>query len=131
MQSLRFVTPANRFYSGGGGLCSTATDYLAFCQMLLNNGKYGDQRILKPATVREMTTDQLKRIPHRSPGFKFGLGFAVDASGAYGWGGTAGTKFSIDPRNKLIVLYMVQINPTGKFDYGDEIKRLVYAAMKR
>ena len=38
MQSLRFVTPANRFYSGGGGLCSTATDYLAFCQMLLNNG---------------------------------------------------------------------------------------------
>ena len=99
--------------------------------MLLNGGTYGEHRILKPASIQEMTIDQLRGIPERSPGFKFGLGFAIDNIGAYGWGGAAGTKFSIDPRNKLIFIYMVQINPTGKFDFSSEMKKLTYAAMKR
>jgi len=42
----------------------------------------------------------------------------------------AGTRFWIDPENKLITIYMVQINPTGQFDFSGEMKRLVYAAME-
>ena len=63
LQSLRFVTPANRFYSGGGGLCSTSADYLKFCQMLLNGGKLGEHRILKKSSVQQMTKNQLRSIP--------------------------------------------------------------------
>ncbi|MHC4179257.1 MAG: serine hydrolase domain-containing protein, partial [Planctomycetota bacterium] len=48
MRSRRFVDSSNQFYSGGGGLCSTTSDYLAFCRMLLNEGKLGGTRILRP-----------------------------------------------------------------------------------
>ncbi len=128
LQSYRFVTASNRFYSGGGGLCSTAADYLTFCRMLLGDGQLGDVRILKAKTVRTMRSDQLGEI--NSGGFQFGLGFRIDPNGTYGWGGAAGTRFWIDPKNNLITIYMVQINPTGGFDYGGEMKRLVYAAME-
>ncbi len=131
IKSFRFVTPSNRFYSGGGGLCSTTADYLAFCQMLINDGKLGEHRVLRKSSVRDMTKNQLHGIPQTSRSFQFGLGFAIDARGAYGWGGAAGTKFSIDPRNNLIIIYMVQINPTGKFAYAGEMKQIVYSAMRR
>jgi CubicO group peptidase (beta-lactamase class C family) len=129
-QSYRFVTPSNRFYSGGGGLCSTVRDYLAFCQMLLGEGKSGDVRLLKPETVRSMHTNQLGDAAGRSAGFQFGLGFSIDGQGHYSWGGAAGTRFWIDPKNKLITIYMTQIKPTGKFSYGGQMKKLVYDAIK-
>lgn len=130
LRSRRFVNPANRFYSGGGGLCSTAADYLAFCQMLLNEGALGDVRILRPETVRLMHSNQLEDGIQHAPGFQFGLGFRIDHRGIYGWGGAAGTRFWIDPKNRLITIYMVQINPTGPFDYSREMKNLVYAALR-
>jgi len=130
LQSYRFVNSSNRFYSGGGGLCSTAPDYLAFCRMLLGEGKLGDVRILRPETVRSMHTNQLTDVAERSRAFQFGLGFRIDRDGTYSWGGAAGTRFWIDPKNKLITIYMVQINPTGPFDFSGEMKRLVYAAME-
>jgi len=128
IQSYRFVNSSNRFYSGGGGLCSTASDYLAFCRMLLGNGKLGNVRILRPETVRSMQTNQLRDVAQQSPGFQFGLGFRIDRNGTYSWGGAAGTRFWIDPKNKLITVYMVQINPTGQFDFSGEMKRIVYAS---
>jgi len=131
LRSRRFVDPANRFYSGGGGLCSTTRDYLRFCRMLLGEGQLDGRRILQPETVRMMHSNQLPDRVRRSGGFQFGLGFAIDRDGVYRWGGAAGTRFWIDPKNRLITIYMVQINPTGKFDFGGEMKRLVYAAMKR
>ncbi len=130
LQSFRFVTPTNRFYSGGGGLCSTTGDYLTFCQMLLNGGRLGKHRILKTSSVKEMTRNQLRTIPGVARGFKFGLGFSINARGAYGWGGAAGTKFSIDPRNDLIIIYMVQINPTGQFNYAGEMNQIIYSAIE-
>ena len=130
MSSRRFVDSSNRFYSGGGGLCSTASDYLTFCRMLLNEGKFDGGRILRPETVRLMRTNQLDDGIQGSPGFQFGLGFSIDKDGVYSWGGAAGTRFWIDPKNKLITIYMVQINPTGPFAFGGEMKKLVYASMQ-
>jgi CubicO group peptidase (beta-lactamase class C family) len=107
------------FASGGGGLVSTATDYMRFCQMLLNGGELDGLRLLSPKTVELMHTNML------APGLTvfgqtsgFGLDFAiytdpVAAGGYYGkdtfyWGGAAGTWFWIDPVNDLIVVGMIQ-----------------------
>jgi CubicO group peptidase (beta-lactamase class C family) len=105
--------------SGGGGLVSTATDYMRFCQMLLNGGQLDGVRILSPLTVELMRTNVLApSVPILAPGAGFGLDFAiytdpVAAGGYYGkgsywWGGAAGTWFWIDPVNDLIVIGMIQ-----------------------
>jgi CubicO group peptidase (beta-lactamase class C family) len=105
--------------SGGGGLVSTATDYMRFCQMLLNGGQLGGVRLLAPRTVELMRTNVLApNLPGFQPGQGFGLDFAVytdpvAAGGYYGkgtfsWGGAAGTWFWIDPVNDLIVIGMIQ-----------------------
>jgi CubicO group peptidase (beta-lactamase class C family) len=107
------------FPSGGGGLVSTASDYMRFCQMLLNGGELDGVRLLSPKTVELMHSNML------APGLTvfglnagFGLDFAiytdpVAAGGYYGkdtfwWGGAAGTWFWIDPVNDLIVIGMIQ-----------------------
>jgi CubicO group peptidase (beta-lactamase class C family) len=105
--------------SGGGGLVSTATDYMRFCQMLLNGGQLDGERLLSPLTVELMRTNVLAAsMPILAPGAGFGLDFAVYtdpavAGGLYGkgtfwWGGAAGTWFWIDPVNDLIVVGMIQ-----------------------
>ena len=105
--------------SGGGGLVSTATDYMRFCQMLLNGGQLGGVRLLSPLTVEMMRTNVLApSMPILAPGAGFGLDFAVltdvmAAGGYYGkgtywWGGAAGTWFWIDPTDDLIVIGMIQ-----------------------
>jgi CubicO group peptidase (beta-lactamase class C family) len=105
--------------SGGGGLVSTATDYMRFCQMLLNGGKLDGVRLLSPRSVELMRTNALPpAMQTLSPGSGFGLDFAVysdvvAAGGYYGkgtyyWGGAAGTWFWIDPTDELIVIGMIQ-----------------------
>jgi CubicO group peptidase (beta-lactamase class C family) len=105
--------------SGGGGLVSTATDYMRFCQMLLNGGQLDGVRFLSPLSVELMHTNVLApSVPILAPGAGFGLDFAiytdpVAAGGYYGkgsywWGGAAGTWFWLDPVNDLIVLGMIQ-----------------------
>jgi len=105
--------------SGGGGLVSTASDYMRFCQMLLNGGQLDGVRLLSPRTVELMRTNVLApNMTTLSPGAGFGLDFAVytdvmAAGGYYGkgsyyWGGAAGTWFWIDPANDLIVVGMIQ-----------------------
>jgi CubicO group peptidase (beta-lactamase class C family) len=105
--------------SGGGGLVSTATDYLRFCQMLLNGGELDGVRLLSPKTVELMHTNALPAsVPAMGPGTQFGLDFAVYSDpfaaggyygkGAYYWGGAAGTWFWIDPVNEVIVIGMIQ-----------------------
>lgn len=133
-----------RFFSGGGGLVSTATDYARFVQMLLNEGELFGVRLLKPETVREMTRNQLPPAAypigvgdHRA-GVGFGLGFAVrvedsdwdpDAHlGEYGWGGAASTHFWISPRDDLAVITMEQTMPyTWHLEFG--LKGLIYDAI--
>jgi CubicO group peptidase (beta-lactamase class C family) len=105
--------------SGGGGLVSTATDYMRFCQMLLNGGQLDGVRLLSPLTVELMRTNVLApNMTIFAPGAGFGLDFAVYtdpvmAGGYYGkgtfwWGGAAGTWFWIDPVNNLIEVGMIQ-----------------------
>jgi CubicO group peptidase (beta-lactamase class C family) len=113
---------------GGGGLVSTADDYLKFARMLLGRGEADGIRILKPETVALMTGDRLteaQRVtlardePHWvGGGFGLGVGIDIDArkrtrygassDGAYGWPGAFGTWFRVDPEKKLILLYLVQ-----------------------
>ena len=111
------VTKPTKLFSGGGGLVSTAADYLRFCQMLLNGGELDGVRILSPATVQRMTTNALPpdiRFAGVDSGFvgpqggsTWGLGFAVrsDAAwsvvpgsvGSFTWMGASGTYFWVDP----------------------------------
>ncbi len=128
VRSRRFVNPT-RFFSGGGGLCSTAGDYLRFCQMMLNEGELDGARVLKPETVRQMITNQLTDDIQRRPGLDFGLGFAISPEGRYSWGGAAGTRFWIDPENKIIGQFMIQIIPYENRNFGDRMREMVYAAL--
>ena len=127
--------------SGGGGLVSTAADYLRFCQMMLNGGELDGTRLLSRKTIELMTVDHLGDISKgkRRNGYGFGLGFAVaqDLSrigiptsiGEYNWGGAAGTKFWIDPKEDLIGIFMVQILPHTDLTYGTEFKIQTYQAI--
>ncbi len=133
---------APTFFSGGGGMVSTATDYLRFCQMMLNGGELDGARILSRKTVELMTIDHTGDVPNRTGvlagGYGFGLGFAVaeDHSrsglngtlGEFNWGGAAGTGFWIDPKEKLIGVYMIQILPPP-FRYNEMFKHLAYQSI--
>jgi CubicO group peptidase (beta-lactamase class C family) len=136
------------FFSGGGGIVSTVPDFLRFCQMLLNGGELDGVRILKPETVRLMTTNSLPPKMHiagheagPAHGTGWGLGFAVRTSpdfsyipgavGSFNWQGSWGTFFSIDPAQKLILIMMMQrIEHSDNGFYFDAIRRLPYAALK-
>jgi CubicO group peptidase (beta-lactamase class C family) len=135
------------FFSGGGGIVSTVPDFLRFCQMLLNGGELDGVRILKPETVRLMTTNSLPPEMHIAghevgPAFGtgWGLGFAVRTSpdfsyipgavGSFNWQGSWGTFFSIDPAQKLILIMMMQRSEHSENGfYFDAIRRLPYAAL--
>ena len=126
--------------SGGGGLVSTASDYMRFCQMLLNGGVLDGQRILSPLSVKLMRTNMLpESAPTFGPGVGFGLDFAVVedpalAGGYYGegtyfWGGFAGTWFWIDPVYELIVIGMIQQRDGDATDFRALSRSLTYQAI--
>jgi CubicO group peptidase (beta-lactamase class C family) len=125
--------------SGGGGLVSTAYDYLHFCQMMLNQGQYNGKRLLSRKTVQLMSSDSLGTIPGLGPGNGFGLGFQVSKApgeagmmgspGEYNWGGAAGTKFWIDPQEELIGIFMIQILPHTGLEYGSEFRVMAYQSI--
>lgn len=138
---------APKLFSGGGGLYSTAMDYLRFCQMLLNGGELAGQRVLKPETVRLMHTNQLPEgVPFISPaigapGNTFGIDFAIvaepdgrmnhpRAKGEYWWYGIGGTWFGVHPGEDLAIVGMIQnmMGPGGR-KARLQSKRLVYAAL--
>lgn len=109
------------FLSAGGNLFGTATDYLRFCQMLLNGGELDGVRILSRQSVDLMRSPQMDSIPLPFlPGQSFGLGVAVrkagDATswtgspGTYGWSGGYNTYFRIDPHEQVIFALFVQLD---------------------
>jgi len=131
-----------RFLSGGGGLVSPASDYMRFCQMLLNGGELDGVRLLSRKSVELMTANHLSEELIRSSlnidGCGFGLGFAVlmdvaqsetlGSEGEYSWGGAASTGFWIDPEEELIGILMTQFMPyNGRFT--KEFKVLTYQAI--
>ena len=135
--------------SGGAGALSTATDYLRFGQMLLNGGELDGVRVLSRSTIKLMTSDHLgTRIAAPlqpgelllgTPGYTFGLGFAVrqgdgvagvsGSAGEFMWAGYAGTYFWVDPREEIVGVYMTQAPSPIRAYYRKMVKGLVYQAL--
>jgi len=130
-----FTRPAN-WFSGGGGLTSTASDYLRFCRMLLGQGALDGVRILRPETVELMTSNHLpdEMIPIL-PGFGnqgFGLGFAVsvgEGAGTYSWSGIANTYFWVDPGEEIVAMAWTQLQPYGAAPLSAILRPFVYEAI--
>ena len=115
---------AHSFLSGGGGLVSTAYDYLQFAQMLLNQGEFNGARLLSRKTVEFMTMNHVSddvldpEFTAKYPGYGFGLGVRMvrnvaqaghpGSEGMFNWGGAAGTDFWVDPKEDLIGIIMPQ-----------------------
>jgi CubicO group peptidase (beta-lactamase class C family) len=111
------------YFSGGGGLVSTAPDYMRFSMMLLNGGDLDGVRLLSPTTVELMTRNHIGKqgLWFVGPEFKYGLGFGVvknrDATGSilsngtFNWGGFYYTRFAINPEQKLIFMFFSQLHP--------------------
>jgi CubicO group peptidase (beta-lactamase class C family) len=141
------VQPKND--SGGAGAVSTAADYLRFTQMLLNGGQLDGVRVLSRTTVELMTSDHLgtriiaPRTPGElllgTPGYGFGLGFAVrkepgiagvpGSAGEFMWAGYAGTYFWVDPKEQVTAVFMSQAPSPIRAYYRKLVKQLVYQAI--
>ncbi len=140
------------FLSGGGGLVSTASDYLRFCQMLLNQGELDGRRILGHKTIELMTENhlpegrdiaelnlggQFSQVTYDGVGFGLGFSVTIDLAraqtvgsvGEYAWGGAASTAFWIDPAEELVVIFMTQFMPSGTFNFRGQLKSIVYPAL--
>jgi CubicO group peptidase (beta-lactamase class C family) len=150
---MRNPAKEGRWHSGGGGLSGTASDYVRFCQMLLNGGELEGVRILAPKTVRLMASQHLppdvgygetararfgQLAPVPEMGYGFGLGFCVRLAqgmspvpgsvGEFFWGGVTGTYFWIDPQEQMVVVLMLQA-PDQRLRYRYLARRLVYGAV--
>lgn len=113
------LTDRQRPPLGGAGLFSTAEDLMRFYQMMLNNGSFNGKQILKPETVKEMTSKQTGNLRAR-PGMPWGLGFCVVedpmalecnntlSPGSFGHGGAHGTNSWADPTTGIIYIFMIQ-----------------------
>ena len=124
------------WFSGGGGLTSTASDYLRFCEMLLKEGQLDGVRLLESETVRLMTRnhlpDDMVPIMVGLGGAGFGLGFAMPASedgGSYWWSGIANTYFWIDPGEEIIAMAWTQLQPFGAAPLSNILRPIVYEAI--
>ena len=139
--------------SGGGGLVSTAQDYLRFCRMMLNGGTLDGVQILSPKTVALFSLNYLpdgREVAEMSPpgmfsesgyagvGFSLGCGVNVNVAktrlpgslGEYFWGGAAATAFWIDPKEELTVVFMTQvIGSEARLTLRRDLRTLVYSAM--
>jgi CubicO group peptidase (beta-lactamase class C family) len=145
-----FLEPPG-FISGGGGLVSTASDYMKFAQALLDGGAAGGHRLIGRKTLDFMTENHLPGgldLPALSvslfseatyAGVGFGLGFATTmdpastmipgSAGDYFWGGAASTFFWIDPAEQLIGIFMTQLIPSSTYPVRRELRTMVYAAL--
>ena len=139
--------------SGGGGLVSTAHDYLRFCRMMLNGGALDGVQILSPKTVALFSLNYLPdnreiadmALPgmfsesgYAGVGFSLGCGVNINVAktrlpgslGEYFWGGAAATAFWIDPKEELTVVFMTQvIGSEARLTLRRDLRTLVYSAI--
>jgi CubicO group peptidase (beta-lactamase class C family) len=147
-----YARPPN-LESGGGGLVSTAHDYMRFCRMLLHGGTLEGVQILSPKTVALFSLNHLpgnREFGEMAPpglfseatnagvGFSLGCGVTIDVArtrlpgtvGEYFWGGAASTAFWIDPREEMAVVFMTQvIGSDARLTLRRDLRTLVYSAM--
>jgi CubicO group peptidase (beta-lactamase class C family) len=139
------------YFSGGGGLVSTAADYHRFTQLLLNGGELDGVRLLGPRTVAHMTSNHLpggvdleaygRPLFAEMPfdGFGFGLGFSVltdpvkaktlSSPGEFAWGGAASTAFWVDPAAEVTAMFFTQLLPSSTHPIRQHLRQLVYQAL--
>jgi CubicO group peptidase (beta-lactamase class C family) len=147
-----FAAPP-KLESGGGGLVSTAHDYLRFCRMMLNGGSIDGVQILSPKTVALFSLNYLPEgreiadmaLPgmfsesgYAGVGFSLGCGVNVNVAktrlpgslGEYFWGGAAATAFWIDPQEELTVVFMTQVmGSEARLTLRRDLRTLVYSAI--
>jgi CubicO group peptidase (beta-lactamase class C family) len=141
------LTQPLKFECGGGCAASTASDYLRFAMMLMNEGRSGEARLLGPRTVAYMLSDQLgpnikNLIGNADPtraDYGFGLGLAVRTTpgivkmmgsvGQFSWPGASGTDWWVDPKEELAVVYMSAAPGPLRWHYRQTINALVYQAI--
>jgi len=128
---------AQTLFSTGAGLSGTVEDYAKFCQMILNGGEFNGKRILGRKTVELMRRNQVKDLRGE---IGFGLAFddfrseyiheSIASEGSLRWGGMFGTDYIIDPKEDLILLFYINLQPnnTGK-DFKVMFHNLVYQAI--
>jgi CubicO group peptidase (beta-lactamase class C family) len=137
--------------SGGGGLVSTAADYMRFCECLRRGGALGDVRLIGPKTLALMRSNHLPGGRDLSDmsislfseavfrGIGFGLGFAMTTDvakttvagsvGEYFWGGAASTAFWIDPVEDICVVFLTQFMPSSLYPIRRELRTMINAAV--
>jgi CubicO group peptidase (beta-lactamase class C family) len=132
-----YVDGPRRSFGGGAGLLSTAHDYARMLQMLLNGGTLDGARVLGPKTVALMTSNQTGTLlSHDGNGFSLafrtwerpGAGGGVQSVGTYAWGGAYGSEYQVDPKEGLVLVFMVQMLPNTT-DIGIKFPMLVYQAL--
>ena len=144
----RFLEPAVTL-SGGGGLVSTAADYLRFMRMLRGRGTLENTRLLGRKSVELMTTNHLpgdladmgrprfSEMPFAGVGFGLGVSVLLDPArarilgspGEYAWGGLASTSFWVDPAEDMMVLLLTQLMPSSAWPIRRELRTLTYQAL--
>ncbi len=139
------------FLSGGGGLVSTAGDYLRFVEMLRRGGSYDGGRLLSPRTIQQMRTNHLPgnadlvtygrplfaETPMRGVGFGLGFSMVLDPAaygvlsspGDYSWGGAASTAFYVDPVEDVTVQFFTQLLPSSTLPIRNYLRQLVNQAL--
>jgi len=129
------------YYMGSGGLVSTASDYFAFADMLMDGGKRNGVRILSRKTIELMTMDHIddKFVWLTGPGYGFGLGFGVtkdrrrthsiETEGTYTWGGAYCTYWWNDPTEKLFGMVLTQVRPYDHLSIRADFRTLATQAV--
>jgi CubicO group peptidase (beta-lactamase class C family) len=128
----------NTLWSGVNALFSTTDDYLKFCQMLINEGSLNGKQLLGRKTIELMTSNHSGKLFDKN-GEGFGFGFAVvndvsstnnvGTNGTYYWAGAFNTHFFIDPKEKLIAVFMTQTTEFNWY-YHDKLRQMVYQAIR-
>ncbi|HZB19162.1 MAG TPA: serine hydrolase domain-containing protein [Blastococcus sp.] len=139
------------FLAGGGGLVSTAGDYLRFVELLRRGGSYDGGRLLGPRTIAHMVRNHLPgnqdletfgrplfaETPLRGVGFGLGFSMVIDparygvvaSAGDYGWGGAASTAFYVDPVEDVTVSFYTQLLPSSTLPIRNYLRALVNQAL--
>lgn len=156
VETNRFRNPDKVPY-GGGGLVSTAADYLRFTQMLANNGELDGQRLMSRKSVDLMmmnhldgdlesmhfSDDWLSKTENRTGDMHLGIGYGfggyvitdiatngvLGSPGTYGWGGSGSTYFFVDREEQLVGLFLTQLTPSTSYPLRAQFRGLVYQAI--
>ena len=144
-----FTTDRPMAYLGGQGLASTASDYLRFARMLLNDGKLERVRVLKPETVRLMRSNRFTDAQRKFPfvagapftqGFGLGVSVVIDENqpgivtgraGTFGWPGAFGGWWQADPQEELILIWLQGCTPAPPQPGAASLPRLPGAQSQR